>query len=791
MCAVRTVIVFVLLGEIRLGKQDVYPEAHLQQEFPIIPPIPGNGDPLSGTRDQFPGIAPHPYPRRPRPYYDTPEPPDLHPVLHAGLPRGLAVTPLPLPEGDHEVVFNVTWLPTSGQPAKDYSIEVISDTNTEDCRSPICYEYDINGDSLWHLVPTLRNPVAETCAIRPGCAYRVRLIAHPWDGHSSINLRVQLDECVAGICSCAHATRLPIPSVRAHTLSVQGEIMAKVSWSLPPPRYPLRLPRGLQKQYYYVSIGRQMVPDAHPLPWFSHTVSRQVEVDGPVDSGDDTRWILLPIVERSGARGGRGKESRPIVLDVKLLARVSLVDERGCVGPAGNATAYDPAEANKVQIGTYALWAAFGGACVLAMAAILAVGARAVKRVLHALRPAPVSGPLEPLRRRPAWFPLQLRTNNDPPVRGQMEQSPLYVQKRFETEEDEEEGDEWEVKRSRVHLGSLIGSGAFGRVHAATLDLPGGETITVAAKMLTDNVTEEEMQDFLREINMLKHVGYHKHVIRLIGCCTKRPPLIALLEHAPRGDLLSLLRAARGRRRGDEGSNVTRRVGSDTTGRPSEGDSEYTNLSDSDPPLTDEKPSGGGPQTKDHYVAEPALHLDSSVMRDYALQVALGMRHLEERGITHRDLAARNILVDGAGVLKVADFGLSRSGVYVHTRSRPVPLRWLAPEAIIQSQYSNATDVWAFAVLLWEIATLGGFPYAELSNHEVPPFLAQGGRLPKPARASARLYELMVECWNPDPLARPTFAQLVDRLTIQKQLYVDLDSVLDEQFLELQELYDR
>lgn len=66
-----------------------------------------------------------------------------------------------------------------------------------------------------------------------------------------------------------------------------------------------------------------------------------------------------------------------------------------------------------------------------------------------------------------------------------------------------------------------------------------------------DNASEEEMQDFLREIVMLKHVGYHVNVIRLVGCCTTRAPLIALLEHAPRGDLLSLLRSARGRRKLD------------------------------------------------------------------------------------------------------------------------------------------------------------------------------------------------------------------------------------------------
>ncbi|CAG4940699.1 unnamed protein product [Parnassius apollo] len=139
------------------------------------------------------------------------------------------------------------------------------------------------------------------------------------------------------------------------------------------------------------------------------------------------------------------------------------------------------------------------------------------------------------------------------------------------------------------------------------------------------------------------------------------------------------------------------------------------------------------------------------------------------------DLAACNILVDSAGILKVADFGLSRPGVYVQTRARSVPLRWLAPEAIFHAQYCSASDVWAFAVLLWQIATLGGFPYAVLSNHKVPTFLTSGGRLPKPARASARLYQLMTECWSENPHDRPTFALIVEKLTAQRELYVDLD----------------
>lgn len=86
------------------------------------------------------------------------------------------------------------------------------------------------------------------------------------------------------------------------------------------------------------------------------------------------------------------------------------------------------------------------------------------------------------------------------------------------------------------------------------------------------------MTDFLGEIAMLKHVGAHKHVIRLVGCCTKQAPLVALLEHAPRGDLLSLLRAARGKTRIDQSTSATKKpYNNGRIERPSEADSKKIN----------------------------------------------------------------------------------------------------------------------------------------------------------------------------------------------------------------------
>ncbi|CAH2096448.1 unnamed protein product [Euphydryas editha] len=190
---------------------------------------------------------------------------------------------------------------------------------------------------------------------------------------SEISVRNSFFECVAGVCSCAHSPRLPTPIVSAKTISIHGELFVNITWSLPKPTEPRRLPPMLKKQFYYVSIGKQMVSDVHPAPWFAHTVSRRVDAVGFVDEQDTRRWHLLPVTERSIARSDR-RSDRNIVLDVKLLAR--------------------------------ALWAVFGGACVLAIVALLAVSARVVKTVLNKFRPASASSPLQPLGHRPLWFPL-------------------------------------------------------------------------------------------------------------------------------------------------------------------------------------------------------------------------------------------------------------------------------------------------------------------------------------------------------------------------------------------------
>ncbi|XP_026327701.1 uncharacterized protein LOC113235992 isoform X2 [Hyposmocoma kahamanoa] len=125
--------------------------------------------------------------------YDNPDAPDrLHPVLHAGLPQNMTVTPLRR-ISHHELVLNVSWLPPFGRPAREYSILVDSTTRTKDCIMRPWHKYDIPSNVTSFLIPPVSSTVAGDFTTRPGCAYEVRLRSNPWDGHTTAHKYIQLD----------------------------------------------------------------------------------------------------------------------------------------------------------------------------------------------------------------------------------------------------------------------------------------------------------------------------------------------------------------------------------------------------------------------------------------------------------------------------------------------------------------------------------------------------------------------------------------------------------------------
>lgn len=96
-----------------------------------------------------------------------------------------------------------------------------------------------------------------------------------------------------------------------------------------------------------------------------------------------------------------------------------------------------------------------------------------------------------------------------------------------------------------------------------------------------------------------------------------------------------------------------------------------------------------------------------------------------------RDLAARNCLVGENHLVKVADFGLARlmrDDTYTAHAGAKFPIKWTAPEGLAYNKFSTKSDVWAFGILLWEIATYGMSPYPGIDLTDVYHTLETGYR---------------------------------------------------------------
>ena len=150
-----------------------------------------------------------------------------------------------------------------------------------------------------------------------------------------------------------------------------------------------------------------------------------------------------------------------------------------------------------------------------------------------------------------------------------------------------------------------------------------------------------------------------------------------------------------------------------------------------------------------------------------ALQVASSMVYLSERNIVHLDLAARNVHVGAHTICKVVDFQLARvlkDGVYVAPEECKFPIKWTAPESILDRRISIKSSVWSFGVLLYEIITYGQLPYPAISNAEVLDKIQTGYRMGCPPNCPQRLHNIMMGCWQQDPASRPTFNELLMQL---------------------------
>jgi Tol biopolymer transport system component len=97
----------------------------------------------------------------------------------------------------------------------------------------------------------------------------------------------------------------------------------------------------------------------------------------------------------------------------------------------------------------------------------------------------------------------------------------------------------------------------------------------------------------------------------------------------------------------------------------------------------------------------------------YGIQIGEALQEAHSKGIIHRDIKADNIIINSKGQAKVMDFGLAKlkgSLKLTRTSSTVGTLGYMAPEQIQGGEVDSRSDIFAFAVLFFEMLA-GRLPF--------------------------------------------------------------------------------
>ena len=260
--------------------------------------------------------------------------------------------------------------------------------------------------------------------------------------------------------------------------------------------------------------------------------------------------------------------------------------------------------------------------------------------------------------------------------------------------------------------GQLLGEGAYGKVYQGlntqTGQLMAVKEIAVAdvdgrAGMATERL--KSLASLEHEIELYKRLA-HRHIVRYIGMQRdeQRSNLHVFLEFVPGGSIASMLQ----------------RFG----------------------------------------------HFSEQLVRLYTRQLLLGLEYLHGRRVIHRDLKGANVLIDGEGVVKLADFGASTAFEQTNLSHGFKSIRgsvyWMAPEVMKGTGYGRRADIWSVGCTVIEMIT-ANHPWPELDNGWAAMFhIAKSGKGPPiPPECSDLCRSFLEKCFVLDPRQRATATDLL------------------------------
>jgi serine/threonine protein kinase len=245
----------------------------------------------------------------------------------------------------------------------------------------------------------------------------------------------------------------------------------------------------------------------------------------------------------------------------------------------------------------------------------------------------------------------------------------------------------------------IIGEGSFGRVYAGVW-----KALPVAIKVLKYQLlTTDEKTAFEKEVDLL-WTCQKPGVVKFLGVCND-PGYCAMVFEQMHRSLYQLLHES-------------------------------------------------GTSTPEEQITQPQR---LQIARD----IAEGMKNLHELRVVHGDLKSANILLTKHLRAKITDFGLSRVREASKSKSTLAPgqspgtISWSAPEIFKGRKVSEASDMYSFGVILWELQAYM-IPYDGWKLEAIMfQVLIESKNEPIPESCPSEWRRLITNCWNREPDQRP------------------------------------
>lgn len=265
-----------------------------------------------------------------------------------------------------------------------------------------------------------------------------------------------------------------------------------------------------------------------------------------------------------------------------------------------------------------------------------------------------------------------------------------------------EKRQEWDIDFSELECSKLIGEGYSGQVFEGTWK--GQE---VAVKVLKSQTpTKKATEEFHKEASVLANLR-HPNIILFMAACTKPPNMCIITEYMALGSLFDIL----------------------------------------------------------HNELIPSFPEGLAVK--VATQAAKGMHFLHSSGIAHRDFKSLNLLVNEKWDVKVSDFGMA--GFLRDTQGGIGTVHWTAPEILNEEENCDLqkADSYSFGIVLWEMLTRKA-PFEGRSPAMVAVNVIRDDERPEMPEShifDQGYIDLMTNCWEKDPDTRPTFLEILSRIS--------------------------